>query len=96
MLLTVVVGPVASKHGNLRSMLNAGSMALGSTSGGQRHRVGKGRNQKRGGERTRGAGETRNGNGPATGKEGKSGGGKGAKGGGKEKRRPLVGSGHTH
>ena len=36
------LGPVASKHGNLRSLLNAGSMALGSTTGRQRHGVGKG------------------------------------------------------
>ena len=60
-------------------------MALGSTTGRQRHIVGKGGDQERGGERTRGAGGTRNGNGTATGKEGESGGGKGAKGEGKEK-----------
>ena len=61
-------------------------MALGSTTGWQRHRVRKGENRKRGGERTRGAGETRNGNGTATGEEGESGGGKGTMGAGKERR----------
>ena len=77
-------GPVASKHGKLRSLLNAGSMALGNTTGWQRHIVGKGGGRSREGERTRGAGETRNGHETATGEEGKSGGVKGTKGGGKE------------
>ena len=76
---------MASKHGNRRSLLNAGRMALGSTTGQQRHRVGKGGDRERGRERAWGAGETRNGNGTATGERGKSGGGKGTKGGGKEK-----------
>ena len=76
---------MASKHGNLRSLLNAGSMALGSTIGQQRNGVGKGGERELGGERTRGAGVTRNGNGTATGEGGESGGGKGTKGGGKEK-----------
>ena len=79
------IGPVASKHGNRRSLLNAGSMALGRTTGRQRHGVGKGGDQERGGERTRGAGETGNGNRTATGEGGESGGGKGTMGGGKEK-----------
>ena len=35
-------GPVASKHSNRRSLLNAGSMALGRTTGRQRHGVWKG------------------------------------------------------
>ena len=35
-------GLVASKHGNLRSLLNAGNMALGSTTGRKPHGVGKG------------------------------------------------------
>ena len=74
-----------SKHGNSRSLLNAGSMALGRMTGRQRHGVRKGGDQERGGERTRGEGETRNGNGTTTGEGGESGGGKGTKGGGKEK-----------
>ena len=76
---------MASKHGNLRSLLNAGSMALGSMTGRQRHGVGKGGDRGRGGERTRGAGETWNGYGTATGEGGESGRGKGIKGGGKER-----------
>ena len=83
--ISCVICPVASKHGNLISLLNSGSMALGSMTGRQRHGVGKGGDRERGGERKRGAGETRNGNGTATGEEGESGGGKGTKGGGKEK-----------
>ena len=35
-------GPVASKHGNRRSLVYAGSMAIGRTTGRQRHGVGKG------------------------------------------------------
>ena len=85
---------MASKNGNLRSLLNAGSMALGSTTGRQRHEVGKGGDQEREWERTRGAGETRNGNRTATGKGGELGGLKGTKGG--EKRRQLVGSAYAH
>ena len=34
-------GPVASKHGNRRSLLNAGSMAIGRTTGQQWHGVGR-------------------------------------------------------
>ena len=83
---------MASKHGNLKSILNAGSMALGSTTGRQRHRVGKGGDREREVERTRGAGEKRNGNGTATGEGGESGGGKGTKGGGKEKGDRLWGA----
>ena len=64
-------GPVASKHGNQISLLNAGSMAIGLTTGRQRHGVGKGR------ERELRTGETGNGNGTATGEGGESGGGKG-------------------
>ena len=64
---------MASKHGNQRSLLNAGSMAIGRMTGRQRHGVGKGREQERGGEQIRGTGETGNGNGTAT---GESGGGK--------------------
>ena len=33
---------MASKHGNQRSLLNAGSMAIGRTTGQQRHGLGKG------------------------------------------------------
>ena len=76
---------MASKHGNLRPPLNAGSMALGSTTCRQRHGVGKGGERERGGERTRGAGETGNRHETETGKAGKSSGGKEAKEGGKEK-----------
>ena len=68
---------MASKHGNRRSLLNAGSMELGRTTGRQRHGVGKVGYRERGGEQTRGAGETGNGNGTATGEGGKLGGGKG-------------------
>ena len=60
-------------------------MAIGRMTGRQRHGVGKGWEQERGGEQTRGAGETRNRNGTAPGEEGESGGGKGTKGGRKEK-----------
>ena len=42
-------GPVASKHGNRRSLLNAGSMAIGCTTGRQRHEVGRGGGRERGG-----------------------------------------------
>ena len=42
-------GPVARKHGNLRSLLTAGNMTLGSTTGRQRHRVGKGEHREKGG-----------------------------------------------
>ena len=42
MTQSMQAGPVASKHGNLKSILNAGSMALGSTTGRTRHGVGKG------------------------------------------------------
>ena len=59
-------------------------MALGSTTGWQRHIVRKRWDMERGGERTRGAGETRKGNGTATGEGCESGRGKGTKGGGKE------------
>ena len=79
-------GPVDSKHGNRISLLNAGSMAIGRMTGRQRHRVGKGGEQERGGERIQGTGDTGNGNGTATGEGGKSGGGKGTMGGRKEKR----------
>ena len=81
-----------SKHGNLRSLLNAGSMALGRTTGRKRHGVGKGGEQERGGEQTRGAGETRNRNGTAPGEGGESGGGKRTKVEGKEKRDRLWGA----
>ena len=77
---------MASTHGNLRSLLNTGRLAIWSTTGQQRHGVGKGGDREQGGERTRGAGETRNGNGTATGEGGESGRVKGTKGGGKEKR----------
>ena len=76
---------MARKHGNRRSLLNAGSMALGRTTGRQRHGVGKGWERERGGGRIRGAGETGNGDGTATGEGGESGGGKGTMGGGKGK-----------
>ena len=65
-----------SKHGNLTPPLNAGSMALGSTTCRQRHGVGKGEEQERGGERKRGAGDTGNGHGTATDEAGESGGGR--------------------
>ena len=78
-------GPVASKQGNLRSLLNASSMALGSMTGRQRHGVGKGGYRERGGEQTQGAGETRNGNGTAKSEGGELGREKGTKGGGQEK-----------
>ena len=60
-------------------------MAIGRTTGRQRHRVGKGGEWERGGERIRGTGETGNGNGTSTGKGGESGGGKGTMGGRREK-----------
>ena len=56
-------------------------ISLESTTGRQRHGVGKGGDRERGGE-----GETRNGNGTETGEGGKSGRGKGTMGEGKEKR----------
>ena len=40
-------GPVASKHGNRRSLLNAGSLALGRTTVRQRHGVGMGGERER-------------------------------------------------
>ena len=76
---------MARKHGNLISLLNAGSMALRSTTFRKRHGVGKRGEQERGGERTRGVGETVNGQGTGTGEAGESDGGEEAKGGGKEK-----------
>ena len=79
-------GPVASKHGNRRSPLNAGSMEIGRMTGRQRHGVGKGGGTGRGRERIWGTGETVKGNGTAMGKGGESGGGKGTMGEGKEKR----------
>ena len=84
MVKEVEAGPVASKHGNLIPPLNAGSMVLGSTNFRQRHKVGKGGEQGRVGERTRGTGETGNRHGTDTGEAGESGRGKEAKGGGKE------------
>ena len=74
---------MASKHGNRRSLLNSGNMAIGCTTGRQRHGVGSGGKRERGGERVKGTGETGNGNGTATGEAGESGGGKGTMGGGK-------------
>ena len=85
-------GPVVSKHGNQRSLLNAGSMAIGRMTGRQRHRVGRGGEREQGGGRIQGNGETGNGNGTATGKAGESGGGKGTTRGGKEKRDRLWGA----
>ena len=38
----IINGPVASKHSNRRSLLNSGSMAIGRTTGHQRHGVGEG------------------------------------------------------
>ena len=63
-------------------------MAIGRTTGQQRHRVGRGGGLERGGERIRETGETRNGNGNRTvmGEAVESGRGKGTMGGGKEKR----------
>ena len=69
-LNVITIGPVDSKHGNLRPPLNSGSMALGSTTCRQRHGVGKR------GERTRGAGDTGNGHGTEMVEAGESGGGK--------------------
>ena len=66
--------PVASKHGNRRSLLNDGSMALGRTTGRQRQGVGKGRDREWGVERTQGSGETGNGNRTGTGEGGEFGG----------------------
>ena len=83
------LGPVASKHGNLRPTLNSGSMALGSTTCRQRHGVERGGGRERGGERTRGAGETGNRHRTATGEAGESGGGKEAKEG--EGKKETVG-----
>ena len=80
-----MTGPVASKHGNLRPPLNAGSITLGSTTFRQRHEVGKGGKRERGGERTREAGETGNGHGTGTSEAGESDEGEEAKGGGKVK-----------
>ena len=89
-------GPMASKHGNRRSLLYARSMAyLGRMTGRQRHGVGDGgggRERERGGERIQGTGGTEangtgNGQGTVVGKAGELGEGKG----GQEKERPLVG-----
>ena len=76
---------MASKHGNLRSPLNAGSMELWSTTCRQRHGVVNGGERERGEERTRGKVETGNGHGKATGEAGELGRGKEAKGGEREK-----------
>ena len=83
---------MASKYGNRRSLLNAGSTVIGRMTGRQRHGVGKGGERERGGERIRETGETGNGNGTATGEAGDSGGGKGTMGRGKGKKRPLMGT----
>ena len=61
-------------------------MAIGRTTGRQRHGVGRGGGRERGGERIQGTGETGNGNGTTTGEAGELGEGKGTMGGGKEKR----------
>ena len=79
------IGPVDSKHSNLRPPLNSGSMALGSTTCRKRHGVGKGGERERGGKWTRGSGETGNGHRTGTGEAGESDRGEEAKGGGKEK-----------
>ena len=89
-------GPVASKHGNRRSLLNPGRMALGRTTGRQRHGVEKG-------------GGTGTGRGTDTGDRGdgerkRNGDGQGGQVGRRKKehrrergkRRPLVGSAHAH
>ena len=90
-ILHLLDGPVASKHGNRRSLLYAGSMAyLGRTTGRQRHGVGKGGGgQEQGGGGIRGTGGTGtdgtgNGRGTSVGEAGESGGGEGA---GKKKNR---------
>ena len=76
--------PWLASTATFRPPLNAGSMALGSTTCRQRHGVGVGgeRGPEQGGERTGEAGETGNGQGTKTGESGR---GEEANGGGKEK-----------